>query len=119
MEHSVLEEYLRWVVDCAVPLVEACGLVVILVGVAGAVLQQVRSRFHLDTARLTSLRSGLIQSLVLGLEFQLAADVLKTATAHTLSQVAVLAALIGLRIVLGLVLERELHSVCWPSGPHD
>ena len=26
MEPSVLEEYLRWVVDCAVPLVEACGL---------------------------------------------------------------------------------------------
>lgn len=119
MEQNVLDQYLKLAVYYAVPLVEACGVVVILTGVVRAVLQQVRNRFRLDVACLASLRSGLIQTLVMGLEFQLAADVLKTATSPTLNQVAVLAALIGLRIALGLVLERELHSVCQESKPHD
>jgi uncharacterized membrane protein len=115
MEPNVLEEYLTLAINYAVPLVEACAATVILLGVGRAVVQYVRNHLRLDMNCLPQLRSTLIQSLVMGLEFQLAADVLKTATSPSLNQVLLLAALIGLRIALGVVLEREMHDVCEPK----
>jgi uncharacterized membrane protein len=47
--------------------------------------------------------------MVLGLEFLVAADILKTALASTWNDIALLAALIALRTVLSYVLERELR----------
>ena len=119
MEHNVLEQYLTWVVNYAVPLVEACGVVVILTGVVRAVMQHARYHFRLDLTCLSNLRSTLIQSLVMGLEFQLAADVLKTATCPTWNHFLLLAALIGLRVALGFILERELSTVCERPVSHD
>ena len=45
----------------------------------------------------------------MGLEFQVAADVLKTALAPTWNDVGLLAALIGLRTLLNYLLEREVR----------
>ena len=118
MHPSVLEEYLTLLINYAVPIVEACGAGTILLGVFRTVVRHARNRLHLDLTVLPHLRSTLIHSLILGLEFQVAADVLKTAISPTLNQVLLLAALIGLRTALGLLLERELKNVCELEEAH-
>jgi uncharacterized membrane protein len=111
MHLSVFEEYLTLLLHCVIPLVEACAATLIVVGILRTVVQHVREGLQLDTPHLQRQRSTLIHSLILGLEFQVAADVLKTAISPTLQEVTVLAALIALRTALGLLLERELHHV--------
>ena len=112
MHANALEELVTLVISYLVPIVEACAATVIMIGVIRAVIRYIRGRLHLDLICLNDLRLGLVESLIMGLEFQLAADVLKTAIAPTWNQVLVLAALIGLRVALGYLLERELHAVC-------
>jgi uncharacterized membrane protein len=48
--------------------------------------------------------------LVLGLEFELAADVVRTAISPTWNEIAQLAAIAGIRTFLNLFLERDLES---------
>jgi uncharacterized membrane protein len=47
----------------------------------------------------------------MGLEFQVAADILRTATAPTWNDILLLAALIALRTVLNFLLELELKTL--------
>ena len=58
-----------------------------------------------------TLRIRLGQAMVIGIEFQVAADVLKTALAPTWNDILLLAALIALRTVLNFLLERELQAL--------
>ena len=60
---------------------------------------------------MTAVRVQLGQCLVLGLEFQVAADILKTASAPTWNDMLLLAALVGLRTVLNFVLEQEIRGL--------
>jgi uncharacterized membrane protein len=112
MHTNALEEWVILAISYLVPIVEACGAMVIIVGVIRTLVQYVRGRLRVDVDCLTGMRSQLVPSLVMGLDFQLAADVLKTAISPTWDHLLVLAALIGLRTALNLVLERELHTVC-------
>ena len=59
----------------------------------------------------TVLRFRLGQSMVMGLEFQVAADILKTALSPQWNDILLLAALIGMRTLLNYLLERELESL--------
>lgn len=116
MHTNALEEWVILAISYLVPIVEACGAIVIIVGVIRTLVQYVRRRLRLDVECLTGMRSQLVPSLVMGLDFQLAADVLKTAISPTWDHILVLAALIGLRITLNFLLERELHAVCAIPG---
>jgi uncharacterized membrane protein len=55
--------------------------------------------------------------MVMGLEFQVAADILKTALSPVWNDVLLLAALIGLRTLLNFVLERELKMLDSDAPP--
>lgn len=104
------EEAVRLAIGYVVPLVRACGAVVVILGLARAIVLQMRSFFGHDPqpyAATFPLQLG--QSMVLGLEFLVAADILKTALASTWNDIVLLAALIALRTVLSYVLERELR----------
>jgi uncharacterized membrane protein len=57
------------------------------------------------------LRVRLGRSMVMGLEFQVAADILKTALSPTWNDILLLAALIALRTVLNYLLEYELRTL--------
>jgi len=112
MHENAVEELVILVISYLVPIVEACGAVVIMIGVIRTVWQYIRGRLRLDPTCLHELRLPLVESLIMGLEFQMAADVLKTAISPTWSHVLMLAALVGLRIALSFLLERELHTIC-------
>jgi len=114
------EEAIRLVIGYLIPVVEACGVLVVTLGVARAIMRYVHSFLEHDPLQMTSLRLQLGQSMVMGLEFQVTADILKTALSPTLNEVALLAVLIAVRTVLNYVLQRELRvlsAVCeTPDG---
>jgi uncharacterized membrane protein len=114
---NALEHWFQLVISYVVPLVEACGALVVVMGVARAIWQYLRSFFEHDPLHVASLRLQLGQSMVMGLEFQVAADILKTALSPTLNDMLLLGALIGVRTVLNYLLERELVMLSSVSEP--
>lgn len=107
-EENALEEAVRTAVDHVVPVVEAIGAGVVLLGallaIAMFVLSAVRARRHsYEEIRLT-----LGRHLALGLEFQLGADILSTAVSPSWDDLGKLAAIAAIRTVLNVFLQREL-----------
>jgi uncharacterized membrane protein len=89
---------------------EAAAAVVILIGAAQAVWMYFRRIFAgcCESRDMLRSRIKLGHSLSLGLEFLIAADILKTAVAPSWTEIGQLAAIIGIRTVLNLFLQREL-----------
>ncbi|TDB71433.1 DUF1622 domain-containing protein [Micromonospora sp. KC723] len=103
-----LDELLRQGDRVAVALVEIAGALVIFVGACWAALRfVVEGSRRRSAAVLTPIRLSLGRFLTLGLEFQLAADILRTAFSPTLDQIARLAAIATIRTALNFVLRRE------------
>ena len=108
----VSAEFLKHAVELLVRLVESAGAIVIF---TGAVIAFVR---FLDAAvlhareprRFVAVRLGLGRYLALGLEFQLASDVLRTAVAPTLRDIGELAAVAAIRTALNYFLAREIKE---------
>ncbi|MEY4338607.1 MAG: hypothetical protein RLZ14_457, partial [Actinomycetota bacterium] len=63
-----------------------------------------------DPGSFTRVRLVLGSYLVLGLEFQLAADVLKTAVAPSFSEIGQLAAIAAIRTLLNYFLTKEMAA---------
>jgi uncharacterized membrane protein len=104
------EDTLRSVVDTLVRLVEAAGAVVIVVGAAIAVLQFLRALPEHDPDAFVPVRLSLGRFLALGLEFQLAGDVLRTAIAPSFAELGKLAAVAAIRTALNFFLAREIDE---------
>ncbi|MFI2511723.1 DUF1622 domain-containing protein [Streptomyces sp. NPDC018972] len=106
------ESTLRDVVDLLVRLVEAAGALIIFVGAAWAFGQ-----FLLAGVRgggvgrqFNRIRLSLGRFLALGLEFQLAGDVLRTAIAPSFTEIGQLAAIAAIRTALNYFLSREIAN---------
>ncbi|MCF6744513.1 DUF1622 domain-containing protein [Blastococcus sp. KM273128] len=104
-----VEELLQEVVNVLVVIVEACGAAVIIVGAVWAFLLflwvGLRDR---STRNFVPVRLTLGRFLALGLEFQLAADVLKTAVAPSWEEIGQLAAIAAIRTALNYFLGKEI-----------
>jgi uncharacterized membrane protein len=105
---SLGASWLMDAVDVLVRVVEATGAVVIFVGAVVAfsqfVIVGIRDR---RTRSFVPVRLRLGRFLALGLEFQLASDILRTAIAPTLREIAELAAIAAIRTALNFVLAKE------------
>ena len=102
-------DLLREAVDLLVRLVEAAGAVVIFVGAAIAAVRFVVTAVTPGhDSEFTRVRLGLGRFLALGLEFQLASDVLSTAVAPTFQEIGKLAAVAAIRTALNHFLALEL-----------
>ena len=90
---------------------EAAAAVIILIGAAQAVWMFFRHVFGgcCESRDMLRSRIKLGHSLSLGLEFLIGADILKTAVAPSWTEIGQLAAIIGIRTVLNLFLQRELE----------
>lgn len=104
------EELLVDVVDVVVRLVEAAAVVVIAIGAGVAVVGFVRAlaRRHHDGFVPVRLRLG--RYLALGLELQLASDVLRTTIAPTFEELGKLAVVAAIRTALNFFLAREIEQ---------
>lgn len=105
------ERLLRDGVDILVRLVEASGALIIFTGAAIAFIRflivGLRDR---RAASFVAVRLDLGRFLALGLEFQLASDVLRTAVAPSLKEIGELAAIAAIRTALNYFLSREIHQ---------
>jgi uncharacterized membrane protein len=103
-----MEEYLVTAVGYLRLVVEAIGAAVVGIGVLATtyryVLTLVGVRHYTDN----EIRLYLGRYLVLGLEFQLGADILSTAVAPTLDDVILLGARATIRTALNYFLSQEL-----------
>ncbi|MEH1101612.1 DUF1622 domain-containing protein [Micromonospora sp. CPCC 205561] len=91
--------------------VEVAGAAVIFVGAAWAALRFVTEGLrHRSAAVFTPIRLSLGRFLTLGLEFQLAADILRTAVSPTFAQIGQLAAIAAIRTALNYFLGREIRQ---------
>ena len=106
-----MEELLADVVGVLVVIVEACGAAVIILGAVWAF-----ARFawvgltQRTTAAFVPVRLTLGRFLALGLEFQLASDVLRTAVAPSWEELGKLAAVAAIRTALNYFLEKEIEE---------
>lgn len=104
------EEFLRDAVDLLVRLVEAAGAVVIFLGAVLAIVLFLRVLPSRSPERFTAVRLTLGRFLALGLEFQLASDVLRTAIAPSFEELGKLAAVAAIRTALNFFLAREIKE---------
>jgi uncharacterized membrane protein len=107
------ESLLRNGVDVLVRLVEAAGALIIFVGAGWAFVQFVRAGLErrADARKaFVAIRLSLGRFLALGLEFQLAGDVLRTAIAPSFAEIGQLAAIAAIRTALNYFLAKEIRE---------
>lgn len=111
MDAILSEEWLRSAVGLLVRIVEAVGAVVIFAGACvGFVRFCAEAVRWQDTQGFGNIRIGLGRFLALGLEFQLASDLIRTAVAPSFEQIGMLAAVAAIRTALNFFLARELRE---------
>lgn len=111
VESLLPEHALRSAVFFLVRLVEAAGALVIF---SGAAVGFFRFAFRAITRRnageFTPVRLDVGRMLALGLEFQLASDLLRTAVAPSFAEIGKLAAVAAIRTALNFFLGREIKE---------
>ena len=111
MENFVSESWLHAAVFLLVRLVEAGGALVIfggaLLGFFRFMVQVIRTR---RAETFTPVRLDIGRFLALGLEFQLASDLLRTAVAPSFAEIGKLAAVAAIRTALNFFLGREIKE---------
>ncbi|MDZ5442975.1 DUF1622 domain-containing protein [Micromonospora sp. 4G57] len=102
-------EVLRHGDEVVVAVVEVAGALIIFIGALWAALRFVVVGLrHRDAARFTPIRISLGRFLTLGLEFQLAGDILRTAVSPSFTEIGQLAAIATIRTALNFFLRREI-----------
>jgi uncharacterized membrane protein len=104
-----MEEYLVTAVGYLRLVVEAIGAAVVGIGVLATTYRYVLTLVGVRHYTYNQIRLYLGRYLVLGLEFQLGADILSTAVAPTLDDVILLGAIATIRTVLNYFLSQELE----------
>lgn len=101
-------------VDLAGNLLEAAGVLVTVIGAVAAALVAFRRRSDAAANRYRAYRQALGKAILLGLEFLVAADIVRTVShVPSLRQVAVLGGIVLIRTFLSFTLEVELEGR-WP-----
>lgn len=111
MEGIFSGEWLRAAVFLLVRLVEAGGAIVIFAGAAVGFVRFLKTAvLTRSAAAFNPVRLDVGRFLVLGLEFQLAADLLRTAVAPSFEEIGKLAAVAAIRTALNYFLGREIKG---------
>lgn len=102
------EQWVKGAVFLAVRLVEAAGVIVILAGAFTGFAGFAKAVFlKRESPGFTQVRLTIGQFLALGLEFQLASDLLRTAISPSFEDIGKLAAVATIRTALNFFLSRE------------
>ena len=94
----------------------AGGIFIVLWGVIVGLVEFIRAQVaHLGTHRkplpLEKIRIDLGRYLLLGLEFLIAADIIRTIVKPSLEEVAVLVAIVAIRTVISYFLNKEIERI--------
>jgi uncharacterized membrane protein len=101
--------------------VDAGGVVIIVVGIALASVSALQRLSRRDSDSYETYRRRLGRSILLGLEFLVAADIIRTvAVTPTFASVGVLALIVLIRTFLSFSLELEITGRWpWQKGPNS
>lgn len=114
-----MEEIAREVVDVLIPVVELIGAIVIGVGVLVSFAAYVLSEVRIRPRAYEEIRLILGRFLALGLEFQLASDILSTAVSPTFEEIGKLGAIAAIRTALNYFLAQEIERARRTIGEDD
>jgi uncharacterized membrane protein len=103
------------IVDLVGTVIEGAGVAVIVIGILVATVRfAARLRSDPDRTAYRGYRQGVGRAILLGLEFLVAGDIIRTvAVSPTFTSVGVLAAIVLIRTFLSFSLEVELEGR-WP-----
>lgn len=102
-----------YVIDGATMVLEGAGITAIVLGLLVAALRAVR-RWHTSVDVYRQFRQDIGRGILLGLEFLVAADIIRTvAVRPTLDGVMVLGLIVVIRTFLSMALQVELEGR-WP-----
>ncbi len=108
-----MEIYLDLIIGYLIMGIEAAGALVVVIGALRTFFFYFLDLFTSRHRDISSLRLMLGQSMIMGLEFLVAADILRTATSPTWNDILFLLALIIMRTLLNYLLEWEMeHILC-------
>ena len=111
MDQILSEAFLGDVVDVLVRFVEAAGAIVIFFGAAiGFVRFLLVALRRQGAGAFVPVRLDVGRFLALGLEFQLASDIMSTAIAPSFTEIGKLAAVAAIRTALNYFLGREIKE---------
>lgn len=111
MDAILAEGTLRTAVFMLVRLAESAAALVIFFGaMVGFVRFVIAAVVHRSIGRFTTIRLDVGRFLALGLEFQLASDLLRTAVAPSFEEIGKLAAVAAIRTGLNFFLSREIRT---------
>ena len=103
------QDAVRDVVDAVIPFVEAVGAGIIVAGVVIAGTMYLLSELRIRPVAYEHVRLTLGRFLALGIEFQLASDILTTAVSPTFDDIGMLAAIAAIRTLLNYFLAQEIE----------
>lgn len=106
-EHAFFENLVRLIVPEIIGIIELMGVIVIIVGSIKAFYMYGRSLLnHLHYP----IKLSLGNSLALGLEFKMGAEILKTVMIQEINEIMILGAIIILRALLSVLIHYEVKS---------
>ena len=107
-----MHEFIRDVAHYAALLAEGIAVLLIILGFIGALGMYARKTYFIrsDHKAMAQSRNHLGHSLSLALEFLIGADILRTAISPSWQDIALLAAIVGIRTVLNFFLSKELKQ---------
>lgn len=96
-----------------VHVLEAIGVLIISFTALKAFVLYTRQRFDFSD---DLIKVGLAKALAVGLEFKLAAEIIKTVVVQTMDEVFMLAAIVVLRVILTFVIYWEIKAHSHQAG---
>jgi uncharacterized membrane protein len=105
-----MEDLLKSFWSMAATIVEGAAALLITIGAAEAFVMSLM-RFRAPTAQKMKIWMHFATWLLLGLEFELAADVIRTAIAPTWSDIGQLASIAAIRTFLSYFLDKDIEKV--------
>lgn len=103
MLESLFEHYLPFFIH----LLELMGIVVIVVGALKAFYYYLLSFF---TAKEYEIKHQFANAMATALEFKLGAEILKTVIVRSLHELAILGAIVLLRIIMTIIIQWEIKQ---------
>ena len=100
-----MEHLIESALEILIPLCELMGISIVAVSALGAFKGYLKGLF---TQSQINIKFALANGLALGLEFKMAAEILKTVLIRDLNELIVLGAVIVLRALLSLLIHMEM-----------
>lgn len=108
---DLMEHWLIAGIDIAVLFVEAAGALIVTIGAVLALITLTQGWRRRDSTCFIRARITMGRYLALGLEFQLAGDILKTAVSPTWQAIGLVAAIAAIRTALNYFLAHEIKEL--------